>query len=60
MPEPSVEHPEFVLNQVALFEESENVPFVVQPGFSVPDYADSGRFLIAFGTVTRLTNIYNC
>ncbi len=51
MPEPSVEHPEFVLNQVALFEDSENVPFVVQPGFSVPDYADSGRFLIAFGTV---------
>ena len=38
-----------------LFEES-SVPFVVQPGFRVPEQFDpNGRFLIAFGTTTKIS-----
>jgi hypothetical protein len=37
------------------YEESLPVPFVVQPGFSAPDYTGSGRFLIAFGTITTVS-----
>jgi len=29
-----------------------SIPYVVQPGFNVPDGVPSGRFLLAFGTTT--------
>jgi hypothetical protein len=28
------------------------IPYIVQPGFNVPDGVPSGRFLLAFGTTT--------
>ena len=37
------------------FRETGKIPFIVQPGFSAPDYIGTGRFLIAFGTTTSVT-----
>ena len=39
-----------------MFKVSAPVPFIIEPGFRpTPEFTGSGRFLIAFGTTTKIT-----
>jgi len=39
-----------------MFEMGPPLPFVIEPGFRMtPDYVGSGRYLVAFGTLTTVS-----
>ena len=38
-----------------MFEVGPPLPFVIEPGFRTPEFVGSGRFLVAFGTLTTVS-----
>ena len=43
------------IEQVPFRQSAPPVPVMIQPGFQAPDYMQSARFLLAFGTATVTT-----